>query len=104
MACFVNRRVPELGLRMALGADSRQVAGFILARGLRPAVLGMVLGLGAAAMVARYLEGMLYEVRPLDAATFMVGAGVVLIAAVVACALPAWRARTIDPIAALREE
>jgi putative ABC transport system permease protein len=76
----------------------------VLAQGLRPVVIGLLIGLGLAAISVRALQSMLYGVEAFDPVSF-VGAGAVLAAcAVSACLLPAWRAARIDPAATLRAD
>jgi putative ABC transport system permease protein len=98
----VGRRTPEIGIRMALGAQRSDVLALVFRRSLLLTGVGLVLGLGAAASVTRYLRGMLFGLTPLDLATF---AGVALLFAAVttlATWIPARRATRIDPLAALR--
>ncbi len=100
----VSQRTHEFGLRMALGAASWDVQRLVLRQGLRLALLGVVLGIGGALVLGRVLWSLLYQVNPADPLTF---AGVSLLAiaiAALACYLPALRATTSDPAAALRSE
>jgi predicted permease len=100
----VVQRTQEIGIRLALGAQPRQVLGMILGQGARLAGLGIVIGLLAAVGVTRIMASFLYGVRATDPVTF---AGVTLLLAVVAllaCYLPARRATRVDPIIALRYE
>ena len=100
----VAQRTREIGLRMALGARQSQVVGLMLWQGLRPAALGMVIGLAAAIGAARLIRGLLYEVQPYDPITFG-GMSVALLAVVlIACAIPAHRASGVAPAEALRGE
>jgi len=104
LAYAVGQRTREFGVRTALGAKSRDVLAMVLHQGLRLAVIGIGIGLAAAIAVTRYLEGMLYDVTPLDPLTFV--AVVALFAAVTSIAsyVPARRATRIDPMTALRYE
>lgn len=102
VAYVVTQRTREIGLRMALGAQPREVVTLMLWQGLRPAVLGMVVGLAVAAGAGQVMQGLLYEVQPHDPAT-LVGASIVLLAVVIiACGIPARRASAVAPAEALR--
>jgi ABC-type antimicrobial peptide transport system permease subunit len=101
-AYHVNRRTREIGVRLALGALRGQVLGLILQHAGRLAAVGTALGLAAAALLTRLLEGMLYGVRPLDPISFA-GAAIALGAlALIAGLVPATRAASINPVEALR--
>jgi predicted permease len=104
LAYRVSRRTGEIGVRMALGARREQVLRLMLSEGVRPALIGLVLGLACGAGAAGLIRSMLYGTRPLDLAVF-VGAGATLLAvAALSCLVPAWRASRIDPMQALRME
>lgn len=100
----VSRRTGEIGLRMALGATPRRIAYLVLGSGLRPLAVGIALGLAGAALVARLMSGLLYEVPPFDSASFLGAASALLGVSVAAGLLPARRAAGLDPMQALREE
>ncbi len=104
LSYVVAQRSSEIGIRIALGARRQEVLRLMLADGLRPAVLGLVLGLGASAVAARLIQAMLYETQPLDPAVFAAVALALLAVAAVACMVPAWRASRLDPVQALRVE
>jgi putative ABC transport system permease protein len=104
MAYIVAQRTSEIAIRMALGAPRARVLGLMLLDGLRPALIGLVLGLAASAAVVRQIQSMLYQTSPLDPAVFAAVAAVLLAVAIIACLLPAWRAAHIDPMRALRTE
>ena len=101
-AYHVNQRTREIGVRLALGAQRGQVLGLILRHAGRLAAVGTALGLATAAMLTRLLEGMLYDVRPLDPVSFAGGAIVLGALALVASLVPAARAASINPVDALR--
>jgi putative ABC transport system permease protein len=101
-AYAVSQRTRELGIRMALGADARNVRALVLRDGLRLALTGLGLGLCAALALTRLLRGLLFEVPPTDLATHAGVAVVLLAAALAACWIPARRASRLDPLKALR--
>jgi putative ABC transport system permease protein len=76
----------------------------MLGDGLRPALYGLLFGLGASVAAVKLIESMLYQTRPLDPAIFAAVAAVLLAVAAFACLIPAWRASRIDPMQALRTE
>jgi predicted permease len=104
LAYLVTQRTSEIGIRIALGAQQGLVLRGMLLDGLRPALLGLVLGLGASAASVRLIRSMLYETQPLDPAVFVAVSGMLLVVAGLACLLPAWRASRLDPMQALRTE
>ncbi|HKF47659.1 MAG TPA: ABC transporter permease [Terracidiphilus sp.] len=104
LAYLVTQRTGEIGIRIALGSPRTRVLNAMLFDGLRPAVLGLVLGLVASGVVVRQIKSMLYQTEPLDPWVFAAVAGVLLIVAASACLLPAWRASRLNPMQALRTE
>jgi predicted permease len=100
----VAQRTREIGIRMALGAERRQVLGLVLAEGARPVLAGMAAGLAASAAAARWLSSLLFGVRAIDPVSFGVAAGVLAAIALVAIWLPARRAIRVDPLIALRHD
>jgi len=100
----VRERTQEIGVRMALGGARPQILGMVLKHGLSLAGAGVALGLGAAALVTRFLKTLLYGVTPLDLATFVAVAVALLGAAFLASYLPAERATRLQPMRALRHE
>jgi predicted permease len=100
----VRQRTNELGIRMALGAQTRDVMALILKQGLKLALIGIGLGLLAAFALTRWIEGLLFGVRPTDAMTFGVIALALLLVTLLACWIPARRATKVDPMIALRCE
>jgi len=104
LAYAVRRRGREIGIRMALGARSADVVRMIVLQGMRPALLGMLLGLAGAMALGRILESFLYGVGVGDPWTIGAVAGLLGLVSVAACLLPAYRAARVDPTAALRSE
>lgn len=104
MAYSVARRTGEIGVRVALGADRRQVMTLVLRQSLRLTAAGMTIGLAGAAAVTRYLEALLFGLTPLDPSTFVAVAGSFMGMALVASYVPTRRALRIDPVVALRAE
>ena len=100
----VARRTQEIGVRMALGARRSEVMGSVLKGSLKLTLAEIVLGLLAAAAVARYLSGMLFGVTPLDPLTFVAVSGTFILVMMLAAYLPARRATRVDPFTALRCE
>ncbi len=95
-------RRQEIGVRIALGARTPSVLRYMLRQGLGPASAGVAVGLLASAWLTRLLRGMLYEVAPLDAATFLLVPALMVMLAAAASLIPAWRAARVDPLTALR--
>lgn len=104
LSYIVAQRTTEIGIRLALGAQRKQVIKLMLINGLRPALFGLFLGLAASFGLARYIESLLYGVHPSDPLVFAVVCFLLLSVSIVACAVPAWRASRLDPIQALRTE
>ena len=104
MAYAVSRRTHEIGIRMALGAESGQIRRWVIGQGLWLIVSGVAIGLLAARMLTSLLTDMLFGVKPTDPTTFVLIAGVLVVAALLACWIPARRATKVDPLVALRHE
>jgi putative ABC transport system permease protein len=100
----VARRTHEIGIRMALGAKRGDVLAMILGQGLGLTAAGVALGLAGAWVVTRELETLLFGVRPTDGVAFACGSGVLALAILLACYIPARRATRVDPLEALRHE
>jgi putative ABC transport system permease protein len=104
MSYSVALRTREIGVRIALGGQARDIAGLIVRQGMRVALTGLAIGLLSALALGRVMTGLLFGVTAADPLTFT-AAGVVLAAvALAACYLPARRAMRIDPVTALRNE
>src|SRR6266508_1524952 len=104
VAYGVNQRTREIGMRMALGAQQQNVLALIIRQGMRPAFVGVSVGMVGAFGLMRLLAGQLYEIKPTDPATFGIVALGLLFVSLAACYIPARRAAKIDPMAALRTE
>jgi predicted permease len=104
MSYAVKQRTSEIGIRMALGANRRHVVNMILANGLQLVAAGLIVGLAGALTLTRILASFLYNVHPADPFTFIAVPALLILVAVAASALPAWRAATTDPTQALRSE
>jgi putative ABC transport system permease protein len=104
IAYMVRQRTRELGVRLALGAQAGDVLKLILGQGLKLALIGVALGLAEAFALTRWMESLLFGVRPTDPLTFCLIAVVLLCVALVACWLPARSATQVDPLLALRCE
>jgi predicted permease len=104
LAYSVSGRIPEIGLRMALGAQRRDVAGMILRESLAPVALGIATGLGAAAAATQLIESLLFGIEPNDPLTLAGSVLVLAFCAAIAAWLPARRAARVDPMTALRYE
>ena len=98
----VTERTHEIGVRMALGAESRHVLGLVVRQGLSAAAVGAAIGLAGAAVLSRTMEGLLFGVTATDPLTFAAVILMLLSVTVVACYVPARRATRVDPTTALR--
>ena len=104
MSYTVSQRTQEIGVRLALGAQTADVRGMILAQTIKLTVLGVAIGLAGAFVVARFLTSLLFGVGTHDPVTFFGVALLLILVAVVAAYVPARRAMRVDPIVALRYE
>jgi predicted permease len=102
LSYLVAQRTTEIGIRIALGARRAQVLRLTLFDGLRPALIGLLLGLAASAATVKLIRTMLYGTRPFDPAVFVAVSATLLAVAALACMIPAWRASRLDPMQALR--
>jgi predicted permease len=102
MSYVVSQSARELGLRMALGADSSNLLRLVMRRGLTLTAIGMMLGALGALELTRLISGFLYKVSPHDPVAFGSAVSIMVVVSVAACAFPAWRAARTDPVRALR--
>jgi putative ABC transport system permease protein len=104
IAYTVAQRTREIGVRVALGAESRSVVRLVAAEGLRLTAMGMIVGTAAAFVASRALRGLLFDISPADPVTY---SAVLLVFGATACTallVPARRALSVDPLTALRAE
>jgi putative ABC transport system permease protein len=104
LSTAVRQRTAEIGVRMVFGAPATRIFRLVIGHGLRLSVIGIVLGLAGALALTRAMRSMLIGVAPTDPATFVTMSIIFLTIAAVACWVPARRAASLDPAAALREE
>jgi len=101
---LVSQRTKEIGIRVALGSDGKNVFRLILREGLAIVAIGFAIGIGGTLVMSRYIESLLFGVRPLDATVMVSGAAILSVVALVACSVPATRATRINPVEALNAE
>jgi predicted permease len=104
LATVVRQRTAEIGIRMAVGAQPRNIFQLVVGQGLRLTAIGVVAGLLAAFAVTREMASMLVGIKATDPLTFVTMAGVFFLIAATSAWLPAWRASSLDPIVALRDQ
>jgi ABC-type antimicrobial peptide transport system permease subunit len=104
MSYTVGQRTQEIGVRMALGAQPKNMLALVLGRGAGLALAGIFAGTLGALALTRFLSSLLFEVPSKDPITFVVVAGLLLLVALAACYFPARRAMKVDPMVALRYE
>ena len=104
LSYLVTQRTPEIGIRMALGAERERVLRLMLIDGLRPALIGLALGIGASVAVTRLIRSVLYGTSPLDPTVFLLVIVTLLLSSTAACLVPAWRAARINPMHVLRSQ
>jgi putative ABC transport system permease protein len=100
----VKRSVREIGIRLALGATLRDVLRMVVYEGMKPALLGVVVGAIGALAMGRVLSSLIYQVKPADPITFLAVTVLLMAVAVLASIIPAYRATKVDPMVALRYE
>ena len=104
MACAVTQRTQEIGIRMALGAQKRDVLKLVVGHGMRLALIGLLAGVAGALALTQLMANLLYQVKPADPMTFAVVCALLAGVVFLACWLPARRAAKVDPMTALRSE
>jgi predicted permease len=104
LSYIVGQRTSEIGIRIAIGAQRGEVLLLMLSDGLRPASIGLLLGLAGGVAASQNIRDLLYGTQPLDPSVFAGVAILLLAVACMACLLPAWRASRLDPIQALRNQ
>jgi putative ABC transport system permease protein len=100
----VAQRTQEIGIRIALGAQSRDVMALVVGNGMRLVLMGIAIGLAGAFALTRWIASMLFDVSTTDPLTFIVIALLLALVAMLACWIPARRATKVDPLVALRHE
>jgi putative ABC transport system permease protein len=103
MTYFVQQRRRDIGIRLALGGDPSQVGRLVIGQGLAVVAVGVVLGLGTSVFTSQIISSVLFGVSATDPSTMVMVPGVLIVAAIIACALPARRAARVDPAEVLRE-
>jgi predicted permease len=109
MSFSVNQRIPEFGIRMALGADAKRIFRMVMQQGAWQLAVGLFLGAGATALLlgvllANALQNILFKVKPLDPTIYLVVSGLLTLVAAISCFVPARRATRVNPMVALRTE
>lgn len=104
LSYVVAQRTTEIGIRIALGAQRESVLSLVLFDGLRPALLGLVLGIVGSIAASRLIRSLLYGIAPTDPSVFAAVVAILLLVSGAACLVPAWRASRLDPMTALRAE
>jgi len=104
LAYSVKRRMREIGLRIAFGANMRDVASLVIIQGMKPTLAGIAIGVAAAVALGRIASSVIYGVSSTDLATFLAVTMLLLVVSFGASLIPALRATRVDPLAVLRDE
>jgi len=104
VAYSVEQRTGEIGVRMALGAQARDVVRLIVRQGMTPVVFGLVVGLAAALALGRLITSQLFQTSAYNPMLLSATLVILGVAALLACLIPAWRASSVNPVEALRTE
>jgi ABC-type antimicrobial peptide transport system permease subunit len=104
MSNLVLQRTSEIGLRMALGARRADVLRLVIMRGLKLALLGSIIGMGASILLLRFMSTLLVGVTATDPLTLVLVSFILMLVAAIACFVPATKATKVDPLVALRSE
>ena len=104
LAYFVSQRSRELGIRLALGARPSELFRLVVGQGMRPVIVGTVVGIAGAAGLTGLMRSLLFGVQPLDVPTYAAAIATLAVIAIAACTLPALRATRVDPLVALRDQ
>ena len=99
-----SQRVPEIGVRLALGARPGEIVRMMIASGTRLSLIGIAAGVAVSLATSRILNGLLFRVERTDAVTYAFVIVLMLVAALLACAIPAMRAARVNPLSAIRAE
>jgi ABC-type antimicrobial peptide transport system permease subunit len=98
------QRTQEMGIRAAMGASRWDLLRLVIGGGSIPVLAGIVTGLGGAIGLSRFIQSMLFATNSMDAPTLVAVSALFLVVALTACVVPAWRAASVDPVSALRQE
>jgi putative ABC transport system permease protein len=104
LAFLVRQRTAEIGIRMALGALPQDVIKLVIWHGLKLVAVGLIIGIATALSLTRLVQSLLFEIRSTDTRSYIAACAVLIIVALLACLLPAWRAARVDPATSLRHE
>jgi putative ABC transport system permease protein len=100
----VSQRAQEVGVRIALGASASNIMRLVVSEGVRVVAIGVAIGVAVALALGSLVASMLYKTSPRDPFVIVASTMTLLVVAVVACCIPAWRASRVDPLTAMRAE